>query len=112
MSDMTLPAAFSELAPLVPEWALATERERAVKRVETEIGRLKAFHDAVYPRIHDIIRYFNALPNDPEALAPDAKRLYHLAEMFMEAAAPIDLEWPSGDIEDTFPMARFEFVKL
>ena len=112
MGEMTLPAKFSELAPLVAEWALATERERAVKRVETEIGRLKAFHDAVYPCIHDIIRYFNGLPNDPEALAPDAKRLYHLAEMFMEAAAPIDLEWPSGDIEDTFPMARFEFVKI
>jgi hypothetical protein len=112
MADVTLPAEFSELAPLVAEWALPTERERAVKRVETEIGRLKAFHDAVFPRIHDIIGYFNRLPNDPEALAPEAKRLYHLAEMFMEAAAPVDLEWPSGDIEDTFPMARFEFVKL
>jgi hypothetical protein len=111
MSDPSLPAEFSELTPLVAEWALATERERATKRVETPIGRLKAFHDAVLPRIHDIIRYFNRMPNDPDALAPDAKRLYHLAEMFMEAAAPIDLEWSSGDIEDTFPMARFEFVK-
>jgi hypothetical protein len=27
-------------------------------------------------------------------------------------AAPIDLGWSSGDIEDTFPMARFEFVKI
>jgi hypothetical protein len=32
--------------------------------------------------------------------------------MFMEAAAPIDLEWSSGDIEDTFPMSRFEFVRV
>ena len=30
----------------------------------------------------------------------------------MEAAALIDLGWSSGDIEDTFPMARFEFVKI
>jgi hypothetical protein len=111
MGETTLPAEFAELAPLAAEWALATERERATKRVETPIVRLKAFHDAVFPRIHDIIGYFNRLPNDPDALAPDAKRLYHLAEMFMEAAAPIDLEWPSGDIEDTFPMSRFEFVK-
>jgi len=112
MADTTLPAEFAELTPFVAEWALPTERERATKRVETPIGRLTTFHDAVLPRIHDIISYFNRLPNDPDALAPDAKRLYHLAEMFMEAAAPIDLEWPSGDIEDTFPMARFEFVKI
>ena len=112
MTDATLPAEFSELSPLVAEWALPTERERAVKRVETEIGRLKAFHDAVFPRIHDIIRYFNQLPNDPDGLAPDAKRLYHMVETFMEVAAPIDLGWSSGDIEDTFPMSRFEFVKV
>lgn len=108
----SLPADFSDLAPLAAEWALATERERAVKRVETEIGRLRSFHDAVLPRIHDIIRYFNQLPNDPEMLEVPQKTLYHLAEMFMEAAAPIDLGWSSGDIEDTFPMARFQFVKI
>jgi len=92
--------------------ALPTERERAVKRVETEIGRLRSFHDAVRPRIHDIIRYFNQLPNDPYALAPPQRALYDLAEMFMEAAAPIDLGWSLGDIEDTFPTARFEFLKI
>jgi hypothetical protein len=112
MASTTLPAEFAELAPLAAEWALATERERAVKRVETPIERLRSLHDAVLPRIHDIIRYFNQLPNDPGALAPEQKTLYHLAEMFMEAAAPIDLGWSSGDIEDTFPMDRFEFVKM
>lgn len=30
----------------------------------------------------------------------------------MAAAAPIDPGWSSGGIEDTFPMARFEFVKI
>lgn len=112
MTTSSLPAEFSDLAPLIAEWALPTERERAVKRVETEIGRLRSFHDAVFPRIHDIIRYFNQLPNDPDALSPQQKALYHLAEMFMEAAAPVDLGWSSGDIEDTFPMSRFEFVKI
>ena len=112
MTSSSLPAEFSDLEPLVAEWALPTERERAVKRIATEIGRLRSFHDAVLLRIHDIIRYFNQLPNDPDALSPSQRTLYHMAEMFMEAAAPIDLDWPSGDIEDTFPMARFEFVKI
>jgi hypothetical protein len=112
MTAHSLPAEFSDLEYLVPDWALATERERAIKRVETDIGRLRSFHDAVAPHIHAIIRYLNQLPNDPAALAPEQKTLYHLAEMFMEAAAPIDLGWSSGDIEDTFPMTRFEFVNF
>lgn len=112
MSALSLPAQFSDLASLVAEWALPTERERAVKRIDTEIGRLRSFHDAMLPRIRDIIGYFNQLPNDPDALSPEQKTLYQLAEMFMEAAPPIDLGWSSGDIEDTFPMARFEFVKI
>jgi hypothetical protein len=109
MGDV-LPKDFLDLAPLVAEWSLATEKERAVKRVETDIGRLKGFHDAVRPRIEAIIAYLNTFPNDPDALPADAKRLYHLAQTFMEAAAPIDLAWPSGDIEDTFAMKRFEFL--
>jgi len=112
MTEHLLPAEFSDLAYLVTEWALPTEGECAVKRVETDIGRLRSFHDAVLPRIHHIIQYLNQLPNDPAALAPEQKALYNLAEMFMEVAAPVDLGWSSGDIEDTFPMSRFEFVKL
>jgi hypothetical protein len=108
----SLPAEFSDLQVLVAEWALPTERERAVKRVETPIERLRAFHGEVRPRIHDILRYFNQFPNDPAALSPEQQTLYHLAETFMEVAAPIDLGWSSGDIEDTFPMERFEFVKI
>jgi hypothetical protein len=110
MTARSVPAEFSELAHLAAEWALPTERDRAIKRVETDIGRLRSFHDAVLPRIHDIIRYLNRLPNDPAALAPEQRTLYNLVEMFMEAAAPIDLGWSSGGIEDTFPMTRFEFV--
>jgi hypothetical protein len=30
----------------------------------------------------------------------------------MGTAAPIDLGWSSGDIEDTFPVVRFEFVTI
>jgi hypothetical protein len=28
----------------------------------------------------------------------------------MEVAAPIDLEWPTGDITDAFPVERFQFL--
>jgi len=67
MATSILPAGFVDLEPSVVEWALASECERAVKRIETVTDRLRSFHDAVLARIHDIIRYFNRLPNDPDA---------------------------------------------
>jgi hypothetical protein len=43
-------------------------------------------------------------------LPDDAKRLFNLATTLMEVSVPIDLEWPQADIEDVFPMERFEFL--
>jgi hypothetical protein len=106
MAMSSLPAAFSDLAPLVVEWALPTERERALKCVETDIEQLKIFHDAMFPRIHEIARCFNPPPNDPNILLPEQKALYHLAQMFMEARAAIDLDWYSGKTQDNVPKAR------
>jgi len=110
MTDRSLPAEFADLEAYVEEWSLAAERSRAVKRVSTEIGKLREFHAAVAPRMEAMILYLNAFPNDPEALPADAKRLFDLARMVMEASAPIDLGWDSPDIEDTFPMDRTVFT--
>jgi hypothetical protein len=104
-----VPAQFADLAPWVAEWAIETEKARAWKRVSTPIAKLREFHAATVPRLVEMIDYFNTLPNDPQALAPAAKRLYALAQMVMEASAPIDLGWDTSDIEDVFPMARMNF---
>ena len=104
-----VPEAFADLAPWVAEWSIGTEKARAEKRVSTPIVALREFHAATLPRLEAMIEYFNTLPNDPQALAPDAKRLYALAQMVMEASAPIDLNWDTPDIEDVFPMHRMTF---
>jgi hypothetical protein len=109
MSEPLLPEAFSDLTPYVAEWALGSEKERAEKRVSTDIAKLREFHAALLPRLEPMIQFFNTFPNDPDALPPDAKRLYRLAQMVMEASAPIDLGWDSSDIEDVFPMHRMKF---
>jgi len=108
-SSPQLPEAFADLNRFVPEWSLPTEQSRAVKRVDSTIGELRLFHFVVFPRLDEIIAYLNDFPNDPGALPADAKRLYDLALMTMEAAAPIDLGWAQPDIEDVFPMERFRF---
>lgn len=104
-----VPAQFAALAPWVAEWSIESEKGRAWKRTSTPIEVLREFHAATVPRLVEMLEYFNTLPNDPKALAPDAKRLYALAQMVMEASAPIDLDWDTSDIEDVFPMTRMNF---
>jgi hypothetical protein len=104
-----LPAAFADLAPWVAAWSLGTEKARAERRVLTPMPVLRAFHAATLPRLEAVIEYLNTLPNDPQVLAPADRRLYALAQMVMEASAPIDLNWESADIEDVFPMSRMKF---
>jgi hypothetical protein len=104
------PAPFADLASYYPQWCPVTEKERAFMRVSTDIEVLRNFHSAVAPRMEEMIVYFNDFPNDPAALPADAQRLYRLAQMVMEASAPIDLQWDSADIEDVFPMSRMTFI--
>ena len=108
-SDISLPSTFAALEPFVAEWALPTEKQRAVKRVSTPIEDVRASHQALFPMLESILRYFLAFPNDPTALPPDAARLYALTQNFMEISAPVDLEWDSPDIEDVFPVSRIVF---
>jgi hypothetical protein len=72
---------------------------------------LRSFHEAVFPRLDVIIEFLNTCPNDPNELPAAEKYLYDLSLMAMEAGAPIDLGWTSPDIDDVFPIERFEFSK-
>lgn len=104
-----LPPAFVALEPLVGLWAVANEEERAKKRTASSMEDLRSLHAAVMPRFDEIVAWLNRFPNDPEALPRAEKNLFLLAQMAMEAAGPIDLEWRTPDIEDVFPMERFRF---
>jgi hypothetical protein len=112
MSEDILPPAFRDLIPYVAEWSLAREQDRAVKRVSSDMGKLRAFQQVVGARMEAIIAHLNQLPNDPDTLPAADKRLFDLARMAMEASAPIDLEWSRADIEDVFPMERVGFSIL
>ena len=109
MSANLLPPQFADLEHFVEEWALPSEAAQALKRATTPLERIKEFHKVAFPRLEAMIDYLNGFPNDPAALPEDAERLFHLATTVMEVSVPIDLEWPQADIEDVFPMERFEF---
>lgn len=105
-----LPNGFADLEAFCPEWCPTTERDRAFKRATTPMEVLRTFHAETSPRLEAVIDYLNGFPNDPAVLPPDAKRLFQLAQMVMEAAVPIDLQWEISETEDVFPLERLTFT--
>lgn len=110
MSENPLPEEFADLAPLVDEWSLRSEKERHDKRVTSRLEEVKAFYGAVLPRMDAIIAYLDRFPL--AAMPPDAQRLYFLALTCMEMSHPIDLHWRTPDIDDAFPSSRLEFLPV
>jgi hypothetical protein len=107
MSARPLPEQFAELAPFVEDWAQPTERERYRKLHTSTIQELRAFYDAMLPRMDAILDWLDQF--DVNELPPDARTLYELAMTFAETAHPIDLRWPHVDFTDAYPWERFEF---
>ncbi len=58
MTHNVLPTPFADLEPFV-DWALPTERERNRKRLSSSMDVLRAFHQAILPRVPTIIEYLN-----------------------------------------------------
>lgn len=65
----TLPPQFADLAPF-SEWCLPTESARRKKRLATPMAEIRAFYDAMLPRLSAALEYLNRFPleqlNDPE----------------------------------------------
>lgn len=108
MTTTSLPAAFADLERFVADWALTNEKERHRRMIDRGIDALRVFYDAMLPRYPAIVDYLNRFALD--ALPADAQTLYNLARTFVETAHPIDLNWRTTDIEDTFPIDRVQYL--
>jgi hypothetical protein len=58
VTDAQLPAAFADLERFV-EWAIPTEKERYLKRLDSTIEELREFFDALAPRSEEIRDYLD-----------------------------------------------------
>ena len=76
MTEHQLPEGFSELEPLVDDWALATRAERYAARLDRPFDDLVEFYDTIAPHAERAIAYLDGL--DVEDLPPEALRLMHL----------------------------------
>lgn len=100
----TLPQQFRDLEKW-SSWALPTEVERYSKRASCSMETLRAFYDAMKPRMEEIIQYLERFPWGTP-LGEEDERLFHMGMSYMEAAVPIDLGWKNVVAEDSFPVAR------
>ena len=87
---------FSDLSGFIDKWGLETAHERLQKRSATDLPELKAFYDAVTPRLEEMIVFLNQFPVDeiPEQFKPIA----YMALAICEVDDAINV-WKSSNLE-------------
>ena len=98
-----LPVAFADLSGLLA-WSLPTEGARAGRRRASAFGDLRAFYDAMLPRLTDALNHLDGFPLD--GLPAAEKRLLDLCLSFAEVAPYVE-QYFRTTIPETFDEARF-----
>jgi hypothetical protein len=87
----SLPPAFADLAPFLSTWgALETQEQRYLVRQDMRMAQLRAFYDAMAPRLREILDHLDQFPVDQPLPAPE-EALYRLALGLTEAAAAVEV---------------------
>ncbi len=105
MNPLSLPKSFEALEPLVATWALATQNARQLRRIQSTRGELRAFYDAMLPRLPDILTHVDGFPLGD--LPPASARLFNLALSLAEVAPHIELYGGDPKVPHSFDEARF-----
>ena len=104
MSDVQLPDQFRDLEPLVHMWILPTEAERHARRLASNIAELRAFYDALMPRIEEMLAYLSAFQLDN--LPPEGRNLLSLACSLAEIGPAVEL-YGQPEVPDGYDSRRF-----
>jgi hypothetical protein len=92
-----LPAEFAELEPFAERWSLPTEAERWAQRHASSIDDMRAFYDAMFPRVDTALEYCDRFPLDD--LPVDARNLLRLVLAFVMVSFPVEV-WDGPRIPD------------
>ena len=87
VAESALPEAFEDLAPFI-DWALEPERARTEKKVAASLDEIRAFHDAVFPRLDAMIDYLEGFCGD-DMPAPE-RRLFLMFLSLIEVASLVE----------------------
>ena len=104
MAEPPLPEEFADLAPWL-DWAVEPERARTEKREASSMVEIRAFYDAVLPRLEEMIRYLEDFCDD-DMPAP-ARRVYLISLSLVEVANLVELYKRREAVEACDPL-RYE----
>jgi hypothetical protein len=105
MPGTLLPAPFSALESIAPDWALATQNERQRKRASSTPEELQAFYKAMFPEAERAIEYLNKFSLDD--MPEEAKRLLGLTLALAEVAPHVELYRSTPWVPYSFDEDRF-----
>ena len=103
VAEPPLPEAFADLAPWL-DWALEPERARTEKREASSMAEIRAFYDAVLPRLEEMIRYLEGFRDD---MPVPQRRLYLMSLSLVEIANLVELYKRREAVEACDPL-RYE----
>jgi hypothetical protein len=98
-----LPDQFRDLEPFL-SWALSTERERSAQRHASSVPELRAFYDAMLPRMPDILDFLNGFSLD--GVPAEVNRLFLMTLSLAEIAPAIENFGEPG-VLDGYDFSRF-----
>jgi hypothetical protein len=98
MADTRLPSEFADLERHAERWCLATERERYGARSRSSMDEMKAFYEAMFPRVDAALTYCDTFPLD--GMPDDARCLLQLVHSFVMVSFPVEV-WGQPRIPDT-----------
>ena len=104
MAEPGLPDEFRDLEPWF-DWALEPERARTEKREVSSMVEIRAFYDAVLPRLEEMIRYLEDFRDDD--MPSPRHRLYLISLSLVEVANLVELYKRREAIEACDPL-RYE----
>lgn len=112
MSAAKLPVGFEKLERFVDEWALPTERERMMARIQGDMAEITDFYKTTTEFITPLLTYMEAFPPKLEALSGADKNLAMLGLSYMECSRIFEM-WGKQDVHcDNFPPERLGFAPL
>lgn len=100
-----LPARFAQFQALADDWALPTENERRLRRMQSAQEDLQRFYDTTKPVLDEWIQYLNGFALD--SMPAPERNLLNLALSVVEVSPAIELfdnPWP----KDVYPWDKFD----
>lgn len=85
-----LPAEFSHLEHLVPEWAIEDGHARYVKRVNSSMEQIHAFYDEIFPYAEEAVAYIDKFDYS-EPLPEDVANLRNLLYSLITVSLAVEL---------------------